>query len=214
MTSARMRDDGPPTIVWDVDDVLNDLMRRWLEDGWRAARPSCLTTWEQVAENPPHRLLGTTLDAYLDSLDGYRLATAAGLDPDPLVLDWFERNGADYRHIALTAVPLAAAHVSAGWVMRHFGRWVRAFAVAPSTRAQPGGGDAAMSKADVVSWLGGADLFIDDNPRHVDAARAAGATAILVPRPWNGAPGTTASALAELTTAAQAAAVRLAPRAT
>ena len=214
MSGAHTSRPGPPTIVWDVDDVLNDLMRRWLEDGWRATRPSCATTWEQVAENPPHRLLDTSLDAYLDSLDEYRLAVAAALEPDPLVLDWFERHGPNYRHSALTAVPLSAAHVSAGWVMRHFGRWVRAFAVAPSTRASSARASGDMSKADVVSWLGGADLFIDDNPRHVDAARAAGATAVLVPRPWNGAPGTTASALAELTIAARAAAVRLATRAT
>lgn len=214
MTGARTGTPGKPTIVWDVDDVLNDLMRRWLEDGWRAARPSCTTTWEQISENPPHRLLGTSLDTYLDSLDEYRLRTAAGLEPDPQVLEWFERHGAAYRHIALTAVPLSAAHVSAGWVMRHFGRWVRAFAVAPSVRPESGAAPGEMSKADVVSWLGGAELFIDDNPTHVAAARAAGATAVLVPRPWNGAPGTTASALEALTDAARAAATSHSARAT
>ena len=29
------------TIVWDVDDVLNDLMYQWFSRGWQAGAPDC-----------------------------------------------------------------------------------------------------------------------------------------------------------------------------
>lgn len=186
------------TIAWDVDDVLNDLTGMWLEHGWRAARPECATRYEQLTANPPHECLDTTHEEYLRSLDAFRLARFEALEPAPAVLAWLALHGADYRHVALTATPRRAASLSAAWVLRHFGDWIRVFAFVPSPREAARRGADDGTKADALEWLVGIDVLVDDNPGHVAAARAGGRAAVLVPRPWNGAPGTLEDALAEL----------------
>ncbi len=82
------------TIAWDVDDVLNDLARCWLEQAWRRAHPQCDLPYEALTRNPPHRELGVDMQAYLDSLDGYR-HTQGYLEmvPTPAVLEWFQAHG-------------------------------------------------------------------------------------------------------------------------
>ena len=57
------------TIAWDVDDVLNNLMRAWFEEKWLIDHPECNLLYEGLTENPPHRLLETNVDNYLKSLD-------------------------------------------------------------------------------------------------------------------------------------------------
>ena len=109
------------TIVWDIDDVLNNLMRRWLEDEWLPGNGDSSVSYADIRENPPCRILGCSLDDYLASLDRFRMTKAALLDPNPEVLRWFHERGDRFLHVALTATPLVAAPVSAEWVMRHFG---------------------------------------------------------------------------------------------
>ncbi len=48
------------TIVWDIDDVLNDLTRAWFETAWLPAHRECRLTYEELKVNPPHELLGTS----------------------------------------------------------------------------------------------------------------------------------------------------------
>jgi hypothetical protein len=187
------------TIAWDVDDVLNDLMRAWLEAGWKPAHPDCVLCYEQLTANPPHALLGARLDEYLASLDAFRLsADFADLTPRPEVLRWFESEGMRFHHLALTAVPLRAAPASAAWVLRHFGRWIRSFHFVPSPR--PGDRKATYdsSKEAFLRRHGNIDLLIDDNPAHVEGARRAGVRGILFPRPWNKATHSVAEVLAEV----------------
>lgn len=196
------------TIVWDVDDVLNDLQRRWLKLAWRPLHPGSALTYADLTANPPDRVLGVTREEYLDSLDAFRHTPGyADQPPQPDVLTWFDEHGAVCRHVALSAVPMHAAHLSAAWVLRIFGRWIRSFTFIPSARP----GDPAMSGArDKGAWLeefGAADLFIDDSETHVQAARAAGVPAQLFPRPWNrDAARPVADLLAEITTLCGAAA--------
>ena len=109
-----------PLIAWDVDDVMNDLTRRWLEDRWLPAHPACGLKYEHIVENPPHSLLGVPLGEYLQSLDEYRMEKYLALEPNPVLLKWFETNGAEFRHIVVTAVPLLTASLSAKWVFQHF----------------------------------------------------------------------------------------------
>jgi FMN phosphatase YigB (HAD superfamily) len=185
------------TIAWDVDDVLNDLTRRWLDEAWRPAHPGSSARYEQLTANPPHACLGATRDEYLRSLDAFRLARFETLEPSPAVLAWLARHGADCRHVALTATPRVVAPVSAAWVLRHFGDWIRVFAFVPSPRADDRF-PAAGTKGEALEWLTGIDVLVDDSPVNVAAARAAGRAAVLVPRPWNNAPGTIEDALSEL----------------
>jgi hypothetical protein len=185
------------TIAWDVDDVLNDLTRAWLERGWRPAHPGSAARYDGLTANPPHECLGVTREEYLRSLDEFRLASFDTLEPSAAVLAWLARHGADCRHVALTATPRAVAPLSAAWVLRHFGDWIRVFAFVPSPRK----GDrfpSAGTKGEALEWLTGIDVLVDDSPANVAAARAVGRAAVLVPRPWNDAPGTIEDALSEL----------------
>jgi hypothetical protein len=186
------------TIAWDVDDVLNDLTRVWLEQGWRAAHPECTTRYDQLTANPPHECVGATREEYLRSLDAFRLARFDALDPSSEVLAWLSRHGASCRHVALTATPRRAAPLSAAWVVRHFGHWIRVFAFVPSAREDDHFPAFNATKVEALDWLTGIDVLVDDSPVHVAAARAAGRSAVLVPRPWNGASGTIVDALDEL----------------
>ena len=188
------------TIAWDVDDVLNDLMRSWFSEAWLPAHPACALRYEELRANPPAALLGVSGEEYLDSLDRFREARYAELAPLPEAEAWFERNGDRYRHIALTGVPLAAAPLSAAWVMRHFGRWMRSFHFVPSPRAGQAIPAYDASKRDFLRWWGKADALVDDSPANVDAAREAGVRALLMPRPWNGAGGTPADFFRQLET--------------
>jgi len=190
---------GALPIARDVDDVLNDPTGSRLEQGWRASHPECTTRYEELTANPPHECLGTTREEYLRSLDAFRLARFDALDPSSEVLAWLARHGASCRHLALTATPRRTAPVSASWVLRHFGHWIRVFAFVPSAREDDGFPSYGGTKAEALDWLTGVDVLVDDSPVHVAAARAAGRRAVLVPRPWNDARGALADALDELT---------------
>lgn len=171
-------------MVWDVDDVLNPLTRSWLAN-YRKSHPETVS-YEQLSENPPHQILGVAASTYLASLDEFRLGGLyADLKPDRDVMAWFQQCGAQYRHIALTAAPRRAAAVSAEWVTRHYGDWIRLFSFVPSRRE----GDSLpvydASKAEFLSWLGRGDIFIDDSTTNIEAVAAIGLRTILVPQPWN-----------------------------
>ena len=179
------------TIAWDVDDVLNDLTGAWLERQWRPAHPECAAAYQDLRANPPHAAIKATLDEYLASLDDFRRSRYLDeLQPLPEAVSWFEHNGDRFRHIALTGVPLRYAPISADWVMRHFGRWIRSFHFVPSKRNGECIPVYDASKQDFLDWWGKASVLVDDLPANVDAARAGGVRAVLMPRPWNQGPGT------------------------
>ncbi len=186
------------TIVWDVDDVLNNLMQAWFETAWLPAHPTCKVSYNSLTENPPHRLLGVTKEEYLQSLDDFRLSCFSQLKPVAKILTWFETYGGKFRHIALTAAPLKTAALSAEWTTHHFGRWIRTFAFVPSPR--PGDPDPLYdsTKADYLRWWGQADILFDDNPAHVSAAQKLGLISLLVAQPWNQGGLTIAQALSFL----------------
>lgn len=188
------------TIVWDVDDVLNDLMRSWFETFWLPSHPDCSSRYEDILENPPHRLLEVSLGEYLASLDAFRLSGAAEqLLPVPEVLAWFRQYGERFRHIALTATPLRTAPVSAVWVTHRFGRWIRSFNFVPSIREGECIPMYDKTKSDYLSWWGRADILVDDSAVNVDAARVLGIRGVLMPRPWNQSRLTIAETLESLT---------------
>ena len=173
------------TIVWDVDDVLNDLMGEWFR-GWRHDHPECTVAYEDLKNNPPHGILGISMDSYLQSLDNFRLSPHYGnLAPVREVKDWFLQHGDSFRHIALTAVPLRAASSSGQWVLRNFGTWIRTFHFVPSKRKGETIPNYENDKTEALKVLGPVHFFIDDHPDHVVAAQKAGIPALFFPRPWN-----------------------------
>jgi len=192
------------TIAWDVDDVLNDLMRAWLEQWWLPQHADCTARYADLTENPPHRRLGIGRQEYLEALDAFRLSPLAQeMAPAAEVVAWFEEHGATARHLALTAAPLRTAHLSAAWVLRHFGRWIRSFHVIPSPRPGVEAPTYDQTKAEFLRWWGKVDLLVDDHPAHVAAAQQIGIRAVLWPQPWNNARATVAQALAVVTATAQ-----------
>jgi len=196
---ADLIEDALLTIAWDVDDVLNDLMRLWLEHAWRPANPDCSVRYEDLNENPPNNIIGVKLEEYLTSLDSFRLSGIYDdMKPVEEIKDWFLVNGNKYRHIALTAVPIAAAPLSARWVFNNFGPWIRTFHFVPSSREQERIPEYDKDKGEYLKWLGKVDVLIDDNETNIRAARTAGVRGILVPRPWNGCNNTLSESLAIL----------------
>jgi phosphoglycolate phosphatase-like HAD superfamily hydrolase len=173
------------TIVWDVDDVLNNLMQTWLEHAWKPAHPECSVTYAEITENPPHRVLGVRESEYFASLDEFRQSDAARyMKPNGAILQWLRSHGDCYRHVALTARPLSSTPQAAEWLFRHFGDYFRCFGVVPSRR-EPGTPRYDRNKGDFLAWLGGADLLVDDSPENVKAAEALGIDGALYPQPWN-----------------------------
>jgi len=187
-------------VVWDVDDVLNDLMRQWLENVWTPAHPAQVVPYEDLRENPPHALLGITSSEYLSSLDEFRLSTGyAQQVPNPDILAWLQDQGGRCRHIALTATALRTAPTAAAWVLRHFGRWIREFAFIPAPRAGEVLPAYDLDKGAWLARLGTPAVLVDDSPQNVAAATAAGAVALFWPRPWNGCGASVAETLQALT---------------
>jgi hypothetical protein len=173
-------------VVWDIDDVLNDLTRVWLEKCWRRLHPKCRCSYAELAENPPHRILGVRKKAYLASLDRFRLSGAyARLKPNREILAWFEKSGGGCRHLALSAVPLASAGISCTWLFKHFGRWIRSFHVVPSARAGQRVCGKRETKSEFLARWGRADFFVDDSEENIRSAASAGIRTFLRPQPWN-----------------------------
>lgn len=188
------------TIAWDVDDVLNDLMRVWFEQEWLPKHPACIMRYHAITENPPDKLLGIRMEDYLDSLDRFRLShTVRLLDPVPEVLDWFRQYGHHFRHIALSATPLKSAHILADWVINHYGNWIRSFNFVPSARENHSVIMYDSTKADYLQWWGKVDVLIDDTLIHIEAARQLGIKTLIMPRPWNKSHHTVSDMLNTLT---------------
>jgi hypothetical protein len=176
------------TIVWDVDDVLNDLMQSWFTAAWKPAHQNCGLSYTDITENPPDRVLGISRAEYLASLDEFRLSEQCrNMRPNAKVLQWLDRHGRCFRHMALTARPLATAPSGAEWLFRHFGGYVRGFWVVPSRL------DASLpsydrDKRDFLRWFGQADVLVDDNEENIRAAEDMGICGVVYPQPWNTSP--------------------------
>lgn len=174
------------TIAWDVDDVLNDFMRNWLEDFWLVSRKDSVFLYDNLLENPPHEILGITFDEYLNSIDLFRLSDKAfHLEPNKEILNWLEEKGSSFRHMALTAVPLKTSPVSAYWVTKKFGKWIRSFNFVPSKRNGENHPVYHKNKKEFLNWIKKVDILIDDNKDNIEEAESLGIKGILISRPWN-----------------------------
>ena len=142
--------------------------------------------YQDLAENPPHEILGITLEKYRNSIDEFRLSKEfKKMQPNQQVHQWFKEYGQFYRHIALTAVPRIAAPESAAWVFRHFGDWIRSFAFVPSKRQGQILPVYDLTKADYLKWLNKADIFIEDNELNTAGLKQDTIRSFIVARPWN-----------------------------
>lgn len=188
------------TIAWDVDDVLNDLVRTWLHRTWLPAHPECKVRYEELIENPPHRLLGITRVEYVAALDAFRLSeTAAAMEPVPEVLAWFTQHGHLAHHVAITATPLKTAPQSASWVLRYFGRWIRSFQVVPSFREGENLPALDRSKGEALARWRQVDVFLDDDDKNLASVPHGRTETLQIARPWNRCTTSLHDTLARLT---------------
>ncbi|MCK4795318.1 MAG: hypothetical protein KAV87_66930 [Desulfobacteraceae bacterium] len=176
------------TIAWDIDDVLNDLMCEWFEVEWKAEHPKCNVAYEDLSENPPHRILEVSKEHYLESLDAFRADSCYNqMIPVHPVKEWFIHHGQKFRHVALTSVPLFAAGESAKWVLTHFGEWIRTYHFVPSYRVSCTIPVYDQTKQEYLNWSQQVqvDYLVDDNEDNIKGAESVGVKGILFPRPWN-----------------------------
>jgi hypothetical protein len=187
------------TIAWDVDDILNDLMRCWLVKQWLPEHPDCKVSFAQITQNTPEHIINSSKEEYQLSLDTFRLSGAyPELEPDPEIMAWFEEFGDKARHIALTAVPLKAAHISAAWVVKNFGKWIRSFNFIPSPRAGELLPEYDHNKAEYLRWLSKADILVEDSQENIRQAQELGIRGLLVGKPWNKSNLSVKDALAQI----------------
>ena len=83
------------TIVWDVDDVLNDLMYQWFTHCWLRG-PGCKLSFEELNANPPTRFSAfrarTTLILLTDSAEPKSNSICARMES----LSWLRGYGPDF----------------------------------------------------------------------------------------------------------------------
>ena len=176
-----MTETAKTLLVWDIDDVLNRFMFLAFED--LLARKKM--KYEELSVMPPCEKLGIGKPEYLAALDAAR----PGLyreGPRPEVMDFFERHGGDFEHVALSAAPVRFAPDSARWLLRHFGRWIQSCVFIPSPR--PGVtvlSQRFRSKGEALAALGSRAVLIDDSPLNAADALEHGGRALLFPAPWN-----------------------------
>lgn len=187
------------TIVWDVDDVLNDLMLQWFSYCWLAKRPDCALNYRELTSNPPHVILEISRDEYLASLDEFRKTNRAiEMEPNRQVLQWMRQHGEKFRHIALTARPLDSAPSVAEWVLRHFGAWIRCVGVV-YTREDDRFPAYDRTKGEFMEWLQCGNVMVDDSAENIRQAQSRGMKTLLYPQPWNESSLSVEALLHELT---------------
>jgi len=171
-------------LVWDIDDVLNDLMEIWFAN-FLPVR-DVVIRYDELTENPPDALLGITRELYLQSLDNCRAGGFYQRPPRREILEFFKKHGGRFRHIALSAVPIRFAPNSANWVLSHFGCWLQGCLFIPSPRSGDGVCSTLFnSKGDALVQFGENAILIDDSEKNVSDALSRGGKAMLFPAPWN-----------------------------
>ena len=168
-------------LVWDIDDVLNRFMFHCL---LRFPSRKHLK-YEELTVMPPYGLLEITEAQYLATLDSCR-PDLYKEGPRPEVLRFFERYGADFNHIALSAAPVQFMPHSAEWLLKHFGLWFQSCIFIPSKRPRITVlSQRFKSKGEALASLGDNAVLIDDSPLNTADAQKQGCRAMLFPAPWN-----------------------------
>lgn len=156
------------TICWDVDDVLNNLMQEW----FTYYKYINLDKYDNICfnnliENSPNDILSITKKEYLESLDYFRMNYYKDLKPNEIIYEWFKEKGHLSRHMVLTATPLSCCNISAEWVMRYYGKWIRSFNFIPSPRENDSSVIYYKSKMEYLKRTN-VDIFVDDNEETIN----------------------------------------------
>lgn len=175
------------TIIWDIDDTLNDFQYRWFINYKFNNNLCCIDNYEKLKENPCWGLLGISTDRYHNSIDRYRRDNYTLIQPNKEILEWFECYGYKAEHIALTAAPLEHTDITAYWLFKHFGQWIRTFHFIPSERRSSYYPIYDKNKVEYIinKFNKKKILFVDDNEINISEAEKLGITSYCVKQPWN-----------------------------
>jgi hypothetical protein len=170
-------------IVFDVDDVLNNLMYSWLQNFNKSKKTNI--KYKELIYNPPYEIIGIDKLIYLNSLDYFRYYYYEDLTPNQKILDWFKENEHKAYFSVLTSTPGAYASIVSNWVFKYFSQWIRTFAFIPSDRE---GIKLPMYDKLKADWLyrNHADIFIDDSYINCLDAVYLGVQSFCLKQPWNG----------------------------
>ena len=171
-----------PLLIWDIDDVLNELMSLCISTTAQKLKPGI--KFEEVKNNPPLPELACSLDEFRNILDQCRDQYLYSRAPRKEIIDFFRIWGEKFRSITLSSAPMSMAPRSSEWVLFHLGSWIQGTIFVPSPRKNViQGATLFASKAEAVLALDG--ILIDDMPINVEAVKAAGGRALYFPAPWN-----------------------------
>ncbi len=117
------------TLVWDIEDVVNELTAQWLA----TINHNTISTNCQTTNSDFHTFLGWSRDEYLHPIDGYKDEDYRDFAPNKLVIGLMSE--AEFcSNILLTATPLNSAPHSAELTLRHFSSLIDGIPIAPSNR--------------------------------------------------------------------------------
>lgn len=179
-------------IAWDVDDVLNNFTQAWLSWVKVVYPKKKFPSYQGLVQNPPYELCNMSKEEYLKSLDEFRKKyyNTPVIMLNSKVFVWFEKfgfevNGKRLFHICITAIPIAFAGLSANWVFKNFGKWIRGFFSVPSEREEDRALPILRSKKDILKHFKKVDIFIDDREENVEEGKKFAKKSLLFPAPWN-----------------------------
>jgi hypothetical protein len=177
------REKDCPLLVWDVDDVLNDLTLRVLE----VLGFSTIPTPVDLIPDPSKLIesLGIDHDYYIGALDHFRRTRFQELQPNHDVIKWLHSYGERFTCMALTSTPVEFFPVSAMWVMTHFNPWIDTIGCTPSKRPTDPLGMRYVTKGEHLQRLKVPYILIDDSAKNLTSVDPMSGKGMIFPTPWN-----------------------------
>ena len=86
-------------------------------------------------------------------------------------MDWFEQYGNNFHHIALTSVPRKFSYLSAYWIAKYFGNWIRSINFVYSKRGDDNNFQYFKNRGEFLQWFGYVDIYIDDNEKNLEESK-------------------------------------------
>jgi len=170
-----------PIIVWDVDDVLNCLMKSWLQ--YWSQESGLKIILNEIIKNPPQDILGITKEDYLNSLDTFRNSDLGkDLEVNHIIKKWFLHHGNKFNHIACTGRPIRTMPNQAWWLYKNYSQWIKTVHMTGADRDLE---SRKISKADFISFINSDVVFIDDCENNINSVSKIGGITLLYPQPWN-----------------------------
>lgn len=171
------------TICWDVDNVLNNLIEEWLiYYKYVNLGKYDHIKFNQLLHYNLYNSLNITEKEFIESLDYFTINYYKTLKPNKVILNWFTLYGHLTHNIVLTAFPLRYIEISAQWVLKYYGQWIRSYAFTPLEIRE----DTIIydkTKSDYINRMGNIDIFIEDSEKNILNSQAT--NNLILKRPWN-----------------------------